>query len=205
LEPVGQQHQSHEERKEHRQDEKLDDAEMDGTTEPRHGGSVARLASREAHPVRCIIDPRVVHCALMRRVRRRLAAGAIAGLVTIVLAVSCTGEQHLRATTIQLGRSINPDKTVANHTTRFKPNDTIYAAVLTDGSGSGTLKVRWLFRGQVVSEPEEKISYRGPAATEFHLQNNTGFPPGDYSAEFFLDGKSIGTRAFRVDVEKGAR
>jgi len=141
----------------------------------------------------------------MRRVSRRLAAGTIVGLVTIVLAASCTGDQHLQSTTIQLGRSINPDKTVANHTTRFKPNDTIYAAVLTDGAGSGTIKVRWLFAGRVVSEPEQHVTYQGPAATEFHIQNNTGFPPGEYSVEFYLDGRSVGSRPFRVDAEKPAR
>src|SRR5262245_26232265 len=121
----------------------------------------------------------------MRRVSRRLAAGAIVGFVTIALVGSCTSDQHLQPTTVQLGRSVNPDKTVANHTTRFKPNDTIYAAVLTDGAGSGTIKVRWLFAGRVVSEPEEHVTYQGPAATEFHIQNNNGFPAGDYAVEFY--------------------
>ena len=148
---------------------------------------------------------RMVHCALMQRARRRFVAAGIAGLAVILLAAGCSSDQHLQATTIQLGRSINPDKTVATHTTRFKPSDTIYAAVLTDGAGTGTIKVRWLYAGRVVSEPEEKVSYRGPAATEFHIQNNTGFPPGEYSIEFYLDGKSIGTRPFRVDEEKAHR
>jgi hypothetical protein len=138
----------------------------------------------------------------MRRVSRRIAARAIAGLAATVLAAGCTSDQHLQVTTIQLGRSINPDKTVANHTTRFKPSDTIYAAVLTDGSGSGTIKVRWLYAGRVVSEPQQEVSYKGAAATEFHIQNNTGLPPGDYSVEFFLDGRSIGKRAFKVEAEK---
>jgi hypothetical protein len=141
----------------------------------------------------------------MRRVSRRLGASAIAGLVVAALAAGCTGDHHLQATTIQLGRSINPDKTVANHTTRFKPTDTIYVTVLTEGSGSGTIKVRWLYAGRVVSEPQQDVSYQGAAATEFHLQNNAGFPPGDYSVECFLDGRSIGTRAFRVEADKEHR
>ena len=98
----------------------------------------------------------MVHCALMQRARRRFVAAGIAGLAVILLAAGCSSDQHLQATTIQLGRSINPDKTVASHTTRFKPSDTIYAAVLTDGAGTGTIKVRWLYAGRVVSEPEEK-------------------------------------------------
>ena len=37
-----------------------------------------------------------------------------------------------------------------------------------------------LFGGRVVSEPERRIRTQGPTATEFHLSNNTGFPPGEY-------------------------
>jgi hypothetical protein len=135
----------------------------------------------------------------MRRVRRRHPACAIVAVVAALLAAGCQSDRRLEVTTIQLGRAINPDKTVSDATTRFKPTDTIYAAVLTDGSGSGKVKVRWLYRGRVVSEPEQDVSYQGPAATEFHIQNSGGFPPGEYSVEFFLDGKSIGSRAFRVE------
>lgn len=134
----------------------------------------------------------------MRRVRRRHPACAIVAVVAALLA-GCQSDRRLEVTTIQLGRAINPDKTVSDPTTRFKPTDTIYAAVLTDGSGSGKVKVRWLYRGRVVSEPEQDVSYQGPAATEFHIQNSGGFPPGEYSVEFFLDGTSIGSRAFRVE------
>jgi hypothetical protein len=135
----------------------------------------------------------------MRRVRRRHPACAIVAVVAALLAAGCQSDRRLEVTTIQLGRAINPDKTVSDPTTRFKPTDTIYAAVLTDGSGSGKVKVRWLYRGRVVSEPEHDVSYQGPAATEFHIQNSGGFPPGEYTVEFFLDGRSIGSRAFRVE------
>ena len=134
----------------------------------------------------------------MRRVRRRHPACAIVAVVAALLA-GCQSDRRLEVTTIQLGRAINPDKTVSDPTTRFKPTDTIYAAVLTDGSGSGKVKVRWLYRGRVVSEPEQDVSYQGPAATEFHIQNSGGFPQGEYSVEVFLDGTSIGSRAFRVE------
>jgi hypothetical protein len=132
-------------------------------------------------------------------VRRQFSAGALGVLVATLLAVSCRSDQRLQVTTFQLGRALNPDKTISDHTTRFKPTDTIYAAVLTDGSGSGKVKVRWLYRGRALSEPEQEVSYQGPAATEFHIRNSGGFPSGEYAVEFFLDGKSIGSRAFRVE------
>jgi uncharacterized protein YfaS (alpha-2-macroglobulin family) len=50
-----------------------------------------------------------------------------------------------------------------------------------------------------VSEPTQKVSYKGAAATEFHMQTSSGLPAGDYKVEILLDGQSIGTREFRVE------
>jgi hypothetical protein len=80
--------------------------------------------------------------------------------------------------------------------------DTIYVAVLTTAAGEGTIGVKWTFAGRVVGEPEKKVSYREPRATEFHLANSGGFPPGEYSVEAFIDGQSVGRRPFRVDASK---
>ena len=101
-------------------------------------------------------------------------------------------------TTIQTGKSLNSDKSVGNHTTQFKPDDTMFASVLTDGPGSGTIGVRWKYSGRLVSEETKSVSYRDHAATEFHIQNSSGFPPGDYSVEILVDGQSFATRALRV-------
>jgi hypothetical protein len=117
-----------------------------------------------------------------------------------MLATASCAREPLKFTGIQLGRSLNDDRTVGGFTTRFKPTDTIYAAVLTDGTGSSTVKARWLYGGRVVSEPERKVSYQGAASTEFHLENTSGFPPGDYTVELFLDGKAVGSRTFRVET-----
>lgn len=138
----------------------------------------------------------------MRRLRRHSAALLVVALLAAATISGCGTDQPLQVTTIQLGRSINPDKTVASHTTRFKPTDTIYAAVLTDGTGPAKIKVRWRYRGTLVSEPEQDVKYQGPAATEFHLENSGGFPPGDYTVEFFVDGKPIGTRPFKIESDK---
>jgi hypothetical protein len=117
----------------------------------------------------------------------------------IAFACACSGSDPIRATTIQLGRSVNPDGTVGGNTTRFKPSDTIYASILTTGSGSATMSARWTYAGRVVGEPRREVRYRGDAATEFHIQNNGGFPAGDYSVELFVNGESVGMRPFRVE------
>jgi hypothetical protein len=130
-------------------------------------------------------------------VTRAIAAAILAAVVS--LAGACQSNEPLRVNTIQLGRGLNPDNTVSGHTTRFKPTDTIYVSVLTDNAGSGTVSARWTYAGRVVSEPSKEVSYRGAAATEFHIQNSGGFPAGDYRVEIVLDGKPIATREFRVE------
>lgn len=120
-------------------------------------------------------------------------------IVLITLLFGCGWGESLSVTSLQLGRSLNADNTVANHTTRFAPGDTIYVAVMTQGLGSGTIGIRWTYAGRVVGESTKQVSYTDAAATEFHIQSPVGFPVGDYTVEAFLDGVSVGTRTFRVD------
>jgi hypothetical protein len=115
---------------------------------------------------------------------------------------ACGSSETLHVTSLQLGRALNPDNTVSSFTTRFVPGETVYLSVATAGAGSGTLSVRWVYAGHVIDEPKKQVEYRIPASTEFHLQSANGFPPGDYSAEVFLDGRSAGTRPFRVERER---
>lgn len=111
----------------------------------------------------------------------------------------CGSTETLHVTSIQLGRSVNPDGTVSSFTTRFVPGETIYLSVATSGAGSGTISVRWVYEGRMIDEPKKQVAYRIAATTEFHLQSATGFPPGGYTAEVFLNGQSAGSRPFRVE------
>jgi hypothetical protein len=131
---------------------------------------------------------------------RKLIVLAVAGIVSVSFG-GCGSHESLRVTSLQLGRSVNPDSTVSSFTTRFVPGETVYLAVGTSGAGSGTIGVRWMYEGRVIDEPKKQVEYRIPATTEFHLQSATGFPPGGYTAEVFLDGQSAGVRPFRVEAE----
>lgn len=133
----------------------------------------------------------------MRRTRIRLSVAL--PLVVAIFLPACA-RQPLQFSAVQLGRGLNADKTVNGFTTRFKPTDTIYVAVLTDGPGAGTVKARWLYAGRVVSEPEQQVRYQGSAATAFHLRNSSGFPPGEYTVELFVDGTPVGSKSFRVET-----
>ena len=119
-------------------------------------------------------------------------------LTTIIVAAACSGGP-LELANIQIGRSLNQDRSVASITTLFKPNETVYVAVQTAAAGKGTISVKWKFGAQVIDEPSKPVDYDGPASTEFHLTNSGGFPPGDYSVDVLIDGVQVGTRAFKVD------
>lgn len=123
---------------------------------------------------------------------------SVLAVVAMLVAAAACADAPLSLANIQVGRSLNPDRSVASMTTLFKPSETVYVAVQTTGAGKGTVGVKWMFGTQVIDEPTKPVSYDGPASTEFHLQNSGGFPPGDYSVEIFLDGQSVGKRTFKV-------
>jgi hypothetical protein len=118
-----------------------------------------------------------------------------AALLTVV---ACGPGEPLQLDTIQLGRALSADNRIGSHTTVFRPDDTIYVSVLTTATGAGTVGVRWMFGERLISEPSREVSYKGAAATEFHIQNSGGFPEGNYSVEAFIDGVSVGRRTFTV-------
>lgn len=123
--------------------------------------------------------------------------GRAAVLVVLVTIAACS--QPLHMSTLQLGSKLNGDNTVGTHTTRFKPDDKIYAAVLTDATGSSAIAARWTYNGQMVSEEERKVRYKGAGATAFEFKSASAFPVGEYKVEILVDGQSVATRDFRVE------
>ena len=106
----------------------------------------------------------------------------------------------VRVSQIDMGRSLNADKTISDNTDSFKPNDTIYASIATEGSApTATLKARWTYQdGQVVNESTQTIAPTGDARTEFHISKPDGWPTGKYKLEVFLNGSSAATKDFEV-------
>lgn len=117
----------------------------------------------------------------------------------VVAAVALTGcSQPITVDTIQLGRSLNADQSIASQATTFKPGETVYVSALNSVRGEGTISVRWYMGQQLLSEREKRVSFQGAGATEFNISSATGFPVGDYSVEVLVNGTSIGTRKFNV-------
>jgi hypothetical protein len=106
----------------------------------------------------------------------------------------------VRVSQVNIGRSLNASKAIGDATDSFKPNDTIYASVATEGTAAtAALKARWTYQdGQVVNESTQTIAPTGPATTEFHISKPDGWPAGKYKVEVFLDGSSAVARDFSV-------
>ena len=106
----------------------------------------------------------------------------------------------VRVTDVDLGRTLGADKRVTDKTDSFKPNETVFVSVTTEGSASSaTLKARWTYEGdQLVQESSQTIAPTGPAVTEFHVAKPDGWPKGSYKVEVFLNGNSVETESFKV-------
>jgi len=133
--------------------------------------------------------------------RGRAAFCAVLVAVLVFLVAACGSNEPLRVVQIQLGRSLNADSTIAAPTYTFRPSDPIFLSVWTAGKGSGTVSVRWTYGTRVIDEPKKQVhyAYKDSTATEFRLESPGGFPPGEYTAEVFVDGKPAGTKKFRVE------
>jgi hypothetical protein len=129
-------------------------------------------------------------------------------LALLVAAAACHGNAAnntaatpgVHVTEVTLGRSVGGDKAITDRTDTFKPNDTIYASVATEGSSpSATLRAKWSFEGgQLVDESTRTIAPNNRERTEFHISKPDGWPPGKYKLEVFLNDQLTETK--NVDV-----
>ncbi len=108
----------------------------------------------------------------------------------------------LRVTDVKLGRSVGADNRIADGTDDFKPNDTIYAVVETDGAASAgqSLVARWTFQdGQLVEEQTQAVNSAGGAAvTQFRLNKPSGWPVGKYKISIMMNGSEVESEEFLV-------
>ncbi len=100
---------------------------------------------------------------------------------------------------VDLGRTLNADKTIGEKTNTFGGTDTIYASVATSGAGTATVRARWLFEGgTVVDDSSQSIVPTGAAQTEFHISKPDAWPAGKYTVEISIDGGPVTAKEFVV-------
>ena len=111
-----------------------------------------------------------------------------------------TAGAGVRVTDVTLGRAVGSDKSITDRTETFKPGDTFYASVATDGAApNATLRAKWSFEdGQLVDESTRAIAPNGLERTEFHISKPDGWPVGKYKLEVFLNDQSAGTKTLEV-------
>ena len=108
---------------------------------------------------------------------------------------------NVRVTSLELGRSVNDDKTMYDATVIFKPGDTVYASIILEGEAPA-LVVQGRFTrddGQVVDASTQKLAIPGHLVTEFHVSQPGGWPVGRYSFEVRLDGDSAAKKTFEIE------
>ncbi|HET8633948.1 MAG TPA: hypothetical protein VFL88_07345 [Gemmatimonadales bacterium] len=117
---------------------------------------------------------------------------------------SANANAELNVSDIQLGSAVGGDRTITMPKTEFGVNDTIYASVKTEGAAASgsTLTAVWTYEKDGnearVDSTSLSITPTGPTATEFHISRPGGLPTGDYHVEVWANGKSAGTRDFKV-------
>jgi hypothetical protein len=112
--------------------------------------------------------------------------------------------QQVQVSSVELGRGVGPDKRVTDPTEEFRPGDTIYATVITNGSGAqnAELTARWTYQdGQVVEETTQIIAPTQGAASEFHVSKPDGWPAGKYKIEVLVNGTPATTKEFEVKAQ----
>ncbi|HET7602489.1 MAG TPA: hypothetical protein VFS74_06160 [Gemmatimonadales bacterium] len=128
----------------------------------------------------------------------------IEGTQPPAVGTSANDNAELDVADIQLGSAVGSDRNITMPKTEFAPKDTIYAAVKTEGgtAAGSTLTAVWTYEKDGnearVDSTSLSITPTGPTATEFHISRPGGLPTGDYHVEVWANGKSAGTRDFKV-------
>jgi len=120
---------------------------------------------------------------------------------TTVPSTTAPMQTNFRVTEMDLGRSVGADNKINDDTDDFKPNDTIYAVVQTDGASNGaSLVARWTFQdGQLVEEQTQAVnSTGGNALTQFRLNKPSGWPVGKYKVSIMMNGNEVESEEFEV-------
>ena len=124
----------------------------------------------------------------------------VAGGTVDSAAVARTDANAFRVSDVEIGKSVNQDKTIKDATDDFGVRDTIYAAVKTSGTSSNaTLIARWTYQdNQVVEEQRETINATGDMITSFRLTKPTAWPKGNYKLTILLNGAEVETEDFEI-------
>ena len=110
------------------------------------------------------------------------------------------GARDIELVSVDLGRSLRPDKTVPRPTRTFGPRDTVYAALRLFGvNTTAHVRVHWYRGNEILHADRRAISPNGLSHTEFHYAPSGGFRAGTHEVAVFVDHREVQRVAFEVE------
>jgi hypothetical protein len=101
---------------------------------------------------------------------------------------------------IRLGTRLDSDNAVDNASAAFKPQDKVYASVLSTGKHPGLkIQARWTAPdGRLVAKTEQVIVPTGAMVTTFSIDHDQAWPAGAYALEVSLNEQVQKTTSFEI-------
>jgi hypothetical protein len=101
---------------------------------------------------------------------------------------------------LELGRSINDDRTINDETNSFEATDTVYASLRVRGdANAGILRAVWIDpQGNVAHEQTRIVTPSRDEVVALEAARPQGWRGGQYQLDVFLDGRLVESRSFRV-------
>jgi TonB family protein len=116
-----------------------------------------------------------------------------------------SGSSAISIASLQLAAQLGHDHKPVVPTNLFKPTDSIYLVVTTSAPSEGVIGsvgAAWRYGvgedEQAVHSEGKELLFSGPGTTTFEIRKPSGWPPGNYSVEVFLNGKTIKRLAYKV-------
>jgi hypothetical protein len=101
---------------------------------------------------------------------------------------------------IEIGRSVNPDKTMYDATVLFIPTDKVWASLVILGAApKATVQARWVTDGgEVFDQGSQEITPDGSTVVAFSTGRPDGWKVGKYRVEIQLNGVPVGSKDFEI-------
>ena len=137
---------------------------------------------------------------------RRHAVGWAAGLLLIGVAACSAPSEPLKIALVDLTHEVDQHNEPRSARETFAPTSTIYASILIEGTGKGTLEAKWSDpSGNQLADQHQDINNTKPTRYEFHIPPAEGqHPLGRYRVIITLNGGkepgSTKNREFEIRV-----
>jgi hypothetical protein len=102
---------------------------------------------------------------------------------------------------VEIGKSINEDKTIKDEADSFQPKDTVYASIRVSGkANSGLVRAMWSDeRGQSVQDDTRIVSPSRGEVVTLQISKPQGLAGGRYRVDIFLDNRLVQSKTFSVE------